>query len=43
MLRIARDADLRAMLGANGVERARHFTWKRCAERTLDAYRHAAR
>ena len=43
MLRIARDAELRAQLGANGVERARNFTWKRCAERTADAYRIAAR
>ena len=43
MMRVARDADLRAMLGANGIERARHFTWKRCAELTRDAYHRAAR
>ena len=43
MTRVARDGDLRAMLGANGVDRARHFTWKRCAELTLDAYRIAAK
>ncbi|MDP9191581.1 MAG: glycosyltransferase family 4 protein [Acidobacteriota bacterium] len=42
MLRVARDGDLRAMLGANGIERARFFTWKRCAELTRDAYRIAA-
>lgn len=38
MLRIARDADLRARLSAIGVERARLFTWRRCAERTVEAY-----
>jgi len=38
MLRVARDGELRAQLGANGIERARLFTWKRCAERTRDAY-----
>jgi glycosyltransferase involved in cell wall biosynthesis len=43
MTRVARDADLRAMLGAKGIDRARHFTWKRCAERTLDAYRIAGK
>jgi alpha-1,3-rhamnosyl/mannosyltransferase len=43
MTRVARDGDLRAMLGAKGIERARHFTWKRCAELTLDAYRIAAK
>ncbi len=43
MMRVAGDADLRAMLGAKGIERAHHFTWKRCAELTLDAYRIAAK
>jgi glycosyltransferase involved in cell wall biosynthesis len=43
MTRVARDGDLRAMLGAIGIERARHFTWKRCAEITRDAYRTAAK
>jgi glycosyltransferase involved in cell wall biosynthesis len=38
MLRIARDGDLRAQLGAKGVDRARDFTWRRCAERTRQAY-----
>jgi glycosyltransferase involved in cell wall biosynthesis len=42
MLRVMGDDELRAKLGANGIERARSFTWKRCAERTLDAYRIAA-
>lgn len=43
MMRVARDGDLRAMLGAKGIERARHFTWKRCAAITRDAYRSAAK
>jgi glycosyltransferase involved in cell wall biosynthesis len=43
MMRVARDGDLRAMLGAKGIERARHFTWKRCAEITRDAYLAAAK
>jgi glycosyltransferase involved in cell wall biosynthesis len=38
MLRVMRDDELRARLGANGVARARLFTWKRCAELTRDAY-----
>jgi glycosyltransferase involved in cell wall biosynthesis len=42
MLRVARDGELRARLGANGIVRARDFTWMRCAERTRDAYRIAA-
>jgi glycosyltransferase involved in cell wall biosynthesis len=41
MLRVARDASLRAQLAARGVERARAFTWKRCAERTVEAYEEA--
>jgi alpha-1,3-rhamnosyl/mannosyltransferase len=43
MMRVARDADLRASLGAKGIERARRFTWKRCAEITRDAYLLAAK
>jgi glycosyltransferase involved in cell wall biosynthesis len=43
MMRVARDGDLRAMLGAKGIERARHFTWTRCAELTREAYRSAAK
>ncbi len=38
MLRVARDSRLRRELGARGVQRARSFTWKRCAELTRDAY-----
>jgi len=38
MLRIANDDALRAALGSLGIERARRFTWKRCAEITRAAY-----
>jgi glycosyltransferase involved in cell wall biosynthesis len=41
MLRVARDASLRAQLGARGLERARELTWKRCAEGTREAYEEA--
>lgn len=34
---------LRRELAARGIERARAFTWRRCAELTVDAYRAAAR
>lgn len=34
MTRVARDASLRDRLVARGLERARFFTWKRCAEIT---------
>ena len=39
MLRVARDASLRERIGAMGIDRASYFTWKRCAQATLDAYR----
>lgn len=39
MLRVARDERLRASMIAKGLERARFFTWKRCATITRDAYR----
>ena len=38
MLRVMHDDDLRARLGANGIARARLFTWKRCAEAAREAY-----
>jgi len=41
MLRVANDAALREQLGAKGLERAREFTWKRCAEATREAYEEA--
>jgi glycosyltransferase involved in cell wall biosynthesis len=39
MLRVARDEELRASMIAKGLERARNFTWKRCAMLTRDVYR----
>jgi glycosyltransferase involved in cell wall biosynthesis len=39
MDRVAHDANLRATLSARGPQRARRFTWRRCAERTRDVYR----
>jgi glycosyltransferase involved in cell wall biosynthesis len=41
MRRVANDALLRAQLGSKGAERARDFTWKRCAEETRKAYEEA--
>jgi glycosyltransferase involved in cell wall biosynthesis len=38
MLRVAREPGVRASLTARGLERARFFTWKRCAEATREAY-----
>jgi glycosyltransferase involved in cell wall biosynthesis len=35
--RMARDRDLRESLSAKGLERARLFTWERCARETLSA------
>ncbi len=43
MRRVAGDGELRAQLGANGVARARRFTWTRCAEAAREAYRAALR
>jgi glycosyltransferase involved in cell wall biosynthesis len=38
MLRVARDESLRRVLASRGIDRARAFTWKRCAESTQRAY-----
>ena len=38
MRRVASDADLRAELSSRGLERARFFTWRRCAEITREAF-----
>lgn len=38
MLRVIDDDALRTALGSLGIERARHFTWQRCAEITRAAY-----
>lgn len=39
--RVANDSSLRAQLSSRGIERAREFTWRRCAERAREAYRRA--
>lgn len=39
MLRLAGDSELRAQLAQRGRERAKHFTWRRCAEATRAVYR----
>ncbi|HKB79528.1 MAG TPA: glycosyltransferase family 1 protein [Thermoanaerobaculia bacterium] len=43
MRRVMDDPALRATLGARGAERARTFSWSRCAALTRDAYRSAFR
>jgi O-antigen biosynthesis alpha-1,2-mannosyltransferase len=42
MMRVMRDATLRASMIERGKERARAFTWQRCAEMTLEIYRRIA-
>ena len=39
--RILLSPDLAADLGARGIARSKQFTWDRCAESTVSAYRHA--
>jgi len=36
------DDELCAELGQRGIERARLFSWRRCAEQTLAVYRQVA-
>lgn len=43
MLRLLADAELRAELRRRGIARARCFSWRATAERTLEVYRAAAR
>jgi glycosyltransferase involved in cell wall biosynthesis len=43
MLRIIDDRAFAADLKARGLERARSFTWERCASRTMRSWEHAAR
>jgi D-inositol-3-phosphate glycosyltransferase len=38
LLRVLRDAELRADLGARGARRARRFTWEATADATLGVY-----
>ncbi len=40
--RLLADPDLRSELAARGLARSRQYTWRRTAERTLDAIRRAA-
>ena len=42
MIRIANDETLRGELASRGVARAGQFTWRRCAEKTREAYVRAA-
>jgi glycosyltransferase involved in cell wall biosynthesis len=39
IVRVLDNAELRAEMRANGLERARRFTWQKTAEATLDLYR----
>jgi glycosyltransferase involved in cell wall biosynthesis len=41
LLRLLRDRDLRADLRERGLRRARRFSWRATAERTLAAYQDA--
>ncbi len=41
LLRLYEDADLRADLAARSLERATLFSWRRCAEDTVNAYKTA--
>jgi alpha-1,3-rhamnosyl/mannosyltransferase len=41
MLRVARDSSLRARLASRGAMRARDFSWVRCAEKSVEAWRKA--
>jgi alpha-1,3-rhamnosyl/mannosyltransferase len=41
MTRVAGDASLRDSLAARGLQRARFFTWKRCADAVRDAFERA--
>jgi len=42
LARITEDAPLRRTLAAQGAERAKFYSWRRCAEATRQVYRHAA-
>jgi glycosyltransferase involved in cell wall biosynthesis len=41
MLRLANDEASRGDLASRGIARARQFTWRRCAEKTREAYERA--
>ena len=42
MLRLSEDTELRSLLARAGRQRAREFTWERCARITMDALRNLA-
>lgn len=42
MAQVARDPQVRAELSAKGIERAKLFSWRKCAEETLEVLREAA-
>lgn len=41
MLRVLTDTTLRQRLSAEGLERARAFSWQECVEKTVELYRRA--
>jgi glycosyltransferase involved in cell wall biosynthesis len=41
MIRLANDEALRRELASRGIARARQFTWRKCAEKTREAYERA--
>lgn len=43
IVRVTRDDDLRGDLGARGINRAREFSWDRCADATMEVLRAVAR
>ncbi|MCC6699429.1 MAG: glycosyltransferase family 4 protein [Candidatus Hydrogenedentes bacterium] len=43
MLRVVSDGDLRSRMINDGQTQARRFSWSRCAQQTLEAYREVAR
>jgi glycosyltransferase involved in cell wall biosynthesis len=38
MADLLRDAELRARMERLGQQRAAHFSWQKCAQKTLDVY-----
>jgi glycosyltransferase involved in cell wall biosynthesis len=38
IIRVDRDKEIRRLLSKKGIERAKQFSWERCAEETLKAY-----
>jgi len=42
LARVLDDADWRARAAPRGIERARTYTWSRCVDATVDAYREAS-